>query len=313
MLASYLNILVVFAIILLSYILTWRKWFDNHVADVFSKLVLNITLPLNMFLNMTQKFTRDEFLQLFQGIALPFVSILVTFSISYVYAKITKVSVTRKGTFMTMFTAANTIFMGLPVNMAVFGEKAIPYALLYYICNTTFFFTVGIMLIASDNQKIEVKKAKFSVKRLLKQLLSPALMGFVVGILWLLTGIPVPKPLFDFSTYIGGMTTALSLFVIGIIIYQTGIKNLKMNKDVAGVLIGRYLISPLVVYLLSFLIPVPPLMLKVFILQSAMPVQNAMPILARGYGADEEFATSSLTYSILSYFVFIIVILKLFF
>lgn len=24
---------------------------------------------------------------------------------------------------MTMFTAANTIFMGLPVNMAVFGEK----------------------------------------------------------------------------------------------------------------------------------------------------------------------------------------------
>ncbi|MEG0730956.1 MAG: AEC family transporter [Vagococcus sp.] len=311
--ASYLNILVVFAIIFLSYVLTWRKWFDNHVADVFSKLVLNITLPLNMFLNMTQKFTKAEFLELFKGIALPFVSILVTFLISFIYTKVTKVPVTRRGAFMTMFTAANTIFMGLPVNMAVFGEKAIPYALLYYMCNTTFFFTIGIILIAGDNPEIKMNQARFSFKKLMKQLLSPALMGFVVGILWLLTGVPVPKPLFDFSTYVGGMTTALSLFVIGIIIYQTGIKNLKMNKDVAGVLIGRYLISPLIVYLLSFLIPVPPLMLKVFILQSAMPVQNAMPILARGYGADEEFATSSLTYSILSYFIFIIVILKLFF
>ncbi len=311
MLASYLNILVVFAIILLSYVLTWKKWFDNHTADTFSKLVLNITLPLNMFLNMTQKFTREEFLELFKGIALPFVSIIVTFGISFIYAKLTNVSIKRRGTFMTMFTAANTIFMGLPVNMAVFGEKAIPYALLYYICNTTFFFTIGIMLIANDNPQIDVKTADFSLKKLGKQLLSPALMGFVVGIIWLLTGIDVPKPLFDFSTYVGGMTTALSLFVIGIIIYQTGIKNLKVDKDVIGVLIGRYIISPSVVYLLSFLIPVPPLMLKVFILQSAMPVQNAMPILARSYGADEKFATSSLTYSILSYFLFIIIILKL--
>ena len=312
MLAAYLNILVVFAIILLSYILTWRKWFDNHTADVFSKLVLNITLPLSMFLNMTQKFTRSEFLELFKGIALPFTSIIITFGISFIYAKVTKVPVTRRGSFMTMFTAANTIFMGLPVNMAIFGEKAIPYALLYYMCNTTFFFTIGILLIANDNPEIDIKKAKFSFKKLLKQLLSPALMGFVVGIMWLLTGIDVPKPLFDFSTYVGGMTTALSLFVIGIIIYQTGIKNIKMNKDVVGVLLGRYFISPLVVYLLSWVIPVPPLMLNVFILQSAMPVQNAMPILARSYGADEEFTTSSLTYSILSYFVFILIILKLF-
>lgn len=312
MLAAYLNIMVVFAIILLSYILTWRKWFDSYVADVFSKLVINIALPLSMFLNMTQRFTRDEFIELFRGVALPFVSILITFGISFVYARVTKVPITRRGCFMTMFTASNTIFMGLPVNMAVFGEKAIPYALIYYICNTTFFFTIGIMLIAKDNSAINMKTIKFSFKKFLKQLLSPPLMGFMVGTLWLLTGKSVPKPLFDFSTYIGGMTTALSLFVIGIIIYNTGIKNLKMDKDVAGVLIGRYIVSPLVVYGISFLIPVPTLMLQVFILQSAMPVQNAMPILSRMYGADEEFATSSLTYSILSYFVFILLILKLF-
>lgn len=313
MIAAYLNILVVFAIILVGYVLTQVKWFDNKTADLFSKLVLNVTLPLSMFLNMTEKFNRHDFLELFSGILLPFVSIIVTFLISLAYSRITKVERTRRGSFQTMFTAANTIFMGLPVNMAIFGEKAIPFALLYYICNTTFFFTIGIMMISSDNPENHLNPAPFSFKKLAKQLLSPAIMGFIVGIMWMLTDIPVPKPINDFASYIGGMTTALSLFVIGIIIYQTGFKKLQMDKDVAGVLIGRYIISPLVVFGLSFIIPVPSLMLKVFILQSAMPVQNAMPILARGYGADSKFATSALTYSILGYFIFIFIILSIFF
>ena len=313
MVAAYLNILVVFAIIFLGYMLTKKKWFDNHVADVFSKLVLNVTLPLSMFLNMTQQFTRDEFLELFAGLAIPFLSIIITFLISIVYSKVTHVSDTRKGAFRTMFTAANTIFMGLPVNMAVFGEKAIPYALLYYICNTLFFFTIGIMIIGQDNPDNRMDQSGFSLEKLLKQLLSPAILGFLIGVLWMLTGFSVPKPIIDFSSYIGGMTTGISLFVIGIIVYQTGFKNLTLDKDVAGVLLGRYVVSPLIVYALSFLIPVPDLMLKVFILQSAMPVQTSMPLIAKGYGADEKFVTTSLTYSLIGYIGFIFVILSLFF
>lgn len=51
-------------------------------------------------------------------------------------------------------------------------------------------------------------------------------------------------------------------------------------------------------------------MLNVFILQSAMPVQNSMPILAKGYGADETFVTSSLVYSIVGYLFVILVLLQ---
>lgn len=310
LLEAYLNILVIFGVMFVGYALTWRKWFDNQIADVFSKLVLNIALPLNMFLNMTEKFTKAEFLSLAKGILLPALSIVITYLISIAYAKLTKVPTGRIGTFRVMFTASNTIFMGLPVNIAIFGEKAIPYALLYYICNTTFFFTLGIYLIQKDNLKVEEVRGTFSFRFLLRKLLSPALLGFFIGLCWMLLEIPLAVPLRDFAKYLSQLTTPLSLFVIGIIIYQTGIKNLKLDKDTLGVLLGRYLISPLVVVLLSKFIEVPALMLNVFILQSAMPVQNSMPILAKGYGADEGFATSSLVYSILSYLFVIIVLLK---
>lgn len=307
-LTAYLNIFVIFALMFLGYLLTWKKWFDNMIADTFSKLVLNFALPASMFLNITQKFSKDQFLHLFKGMLLPITSILVTFVISIIYAKLTKVPRSRQGTFETMFTASNTIFIGLPINLAIFGEVAVPYVLLYYICNTTFFWTIGVYLIATDSPGIKQSQIKFNFFTAIKQIFSPALLGFIVGLFWLLLGIPTPHFVKDFLGYLGDLTTPLSMLFIGTIVYFTGITNLKMNKDTFGVLLGRYLISPLVVLGLSYIIPIPPMMLKVFIIQSAMPVQNSVPILTRSYKADTEFSTTSLTYSVLLY-LFIIPIL----
>ena len=95
------------------------------------------------------------------------------------------------------------------------------------------------------------------------------------------------------------------MFIIGIIVYYSGIKNLRMTKDLAGVLAGRFLLSPLIVWLIGQWIQVPSLMLQVFIIQASMPVQNSVPILVRNYQGDEEFAASSLGYSVLIYMIYI--------
>lgn len=46
-------------------------------------------------------------------------------------------------------------------------------------------------------------------------------------------------------------------------------------------------------------------------IQSSMPVQNSIAILARNYNADEEFGASSLGYSVLVYLVYIPILLKI--
>ena len=308
MLESYLNIMVVFALVLMGYILSWKGMFDKNLMGVFSNLVLTIALPFNMFLNIIERFTRDEFLSLFKGMLLPALSIIITFGISWVYARLTNVEITSCGVFKTMFTASNTIFMGLPINLAIFGEVSVPYVLLYYICNTTFFWTVGIYLISGDSQDPTIEQVKMEPLGVIKLLLSPAMLGFIIGLIWMLLGIPEIPVLTKFATHLSNLTTPISMFVIGMIIYQTGIKNLRMTKDTFGVLLGRYLISPLVVIVLSWFIHVPDMMLKVFIIQSAMPAQNTMPVLAERYGADAEFATTTQAYTFILY-LFIIPIL----
>lgn len=311
MLQAYVKIFAIFALMFLGYFLSYKQWFSNRTADVFSKLVLNIALPFNMFLNMTANFSRDEFLTLFSGMIIPVISMTATFIISLLYRKLAKVTPSRQGTFTAMFTYSNTIFIGLPINLAIFGEKAIPYALLYYIVNTTFFWTLGIYEIAQDNPDIEKARIAFHPLVLLKKIFTPALLGFIIGLLWVLTTFDVPQFITSFGGYLADLTTPLSMFVIGIIIYFSDLKNLKMNKDIFGVLLGRFVFSPVIVWLLGFVFPVPPLMLAVFMIQSSMPVQNSIAILARNYNADEEFGASSLGYSVLVYLVYIPILLKI--
>jgi predicted permease len=143
----------------------------------------------------------------------------------------------------------------------------------------------------------------------LKKVMNPAMLGFILGIIWLLTGAKVPLALANFATYIGNLTTPLSMFIIGITIYFLGIRTLKLNKAIVGVLMGRFIISPVIIILLTRLISIPDMMIKVFFIQSSMPIQNSVPILARLYRADVEFATSTLGYTVLSYLAVVPILL----
>lgn len=311
MVSAYINILFIFALMFIGYLLTYKQWFSNQIGDAFSKLVLQIALPCNMFLTITKNFSRSEFLHLVSGTIIPLISMLLTFVISIAYCRILKVTPTRTGIFSTMFTCSNTIFIGLPINLAIFGGESVPHVLLYYIVNTSIFWTLGIYFIARDNPQIEQATVNFHIVPILKKIFSPALLGFLIGLCAVLVNITVPASIETFLGYLANLTTPLSMFVIGIIVYNVGIKNLTLNKDIIGVLLGRYVISPLIVWLLGQWISIPPLMLSVFIIQSTMPVQNSVPILARSYAADQQFAASSLGYSVLLYLAYIPLLLKL--
>ncbi len=276
-------------------------------------MVLNLALPCNMFLNITANFSKKEFLSLFSGMIIPLISMLVTLLISLICARLFKIAPDHRGTFSTMFTCSNTIFIGLPINLAIFGEKSIPFVLLYYIVNTSIFWTIGVYLIARDNPQAKTATISFHPIVMLKKLFSPALLGFIIGLICMLLAWPIPNFILKFGSYLADLTTPLSMFAIGIIIYFTGIKNLKMTKDIALVLVGRFFIAPFIVWILGHFITVSPLMLNVFMVQASMPVQNAVPILVRNYEGDQRYASASLCYSILFYLPFIATLMKLIF
>lgn len=131
----------------------------------------------------------------------------------------------------------------------------------------------------------------------LKRIFNPPLIGFLIGVGLVLLQIKLPKFIFDSFKMVGGLTTPLSIFCVGITMYEMGFKNFRLDKDSILVFAGRFLVTPFITWLLSHFIPVPKLMRDVFIIMSAMPVMVNSAIISRVYNGDYEFATAMITYS----------------
>ena len=131
---------------------------------------------------------------------LPVCSMLLALVVGKTAAKLLDVRQGRRGVFVTNFFIANTMFIGLPVNLALFGDESIPSVMLYYMVNLTFFWTLGVQNIVAD---IEGKAGGIFSMQVLKKLWSPPLMGFVAAILLIVLNIPLPRFLVRGFQYVG--------------------------------------------------------------------------------------------------------------
>lgn len=301
MLLGASSILSILLIIAVGFILSKIKWIDNKTADVFSKIVINISLPSLMIINIYQRFSNEALSQYKYGIITCFICILLSYLISYIIGRITKIDKAKLGIFCALFTFSNTIFIGLPVNTSIYGDESIPFVLLYYFANTTLFWTLGVY---------NIKKRKFdSDARLLnlqslRKIFSPPLLGFLIGLAIVLLNIELPVFLSDTLKHIGNLTTPLSMIFIGLMISSIKLKDIKLDLYSLIIIIGRFIISPLIVFLFLKTIEPPTLMQNVFILEAAMPIMAQIAVVARHYENESEYTSWLITFTtILSIFV----------
>lgn len=294
-LQSLESILPVIILISLGYILQIKKWFDISFSDNISKLIMNIALPASIFVSVMEYLTVDRLIKLSSGLVYVALATIFGYILAYILVKALKIRAGRRGTFINTFVNANTIFIGLPLNIALFGDKATEYFLVYYIINTISTWTLGIYLMTTDSQV----QSKTTVSFDWKKLLPPPLIGFLVAIVFLLAKIPVPQVMTKTLTYVGNIVTPLSLIYIGIVLAKAGLASVKFDKDSVYALCGRFLIAPLLMLIVIKTIGtnLPDLEARTFMLQSAVSSLAVMPILAHQGSGDVEYATNIVTLS----------------
>ena len=306
-LRSISGILVILGMILVGFVIGEKGWFDDKSRGLLAKLVTQVALPCYMLYTITQRFTAADLLKMLPALRFPALSMVVLLGIATAVAKIFAVRQDRRGLFISMFFNSNTIFVGLPINQALFGDDSIPYVLIYYMCNTTFFWTLGTYLIQRDGEG----EAQFDLKTSVKKVFSPPLMGFILGLVMVMLQIKLPAFLASDLQYLGNLTTPLSMIFIGLSVSHVGVKQLVLGKDQLLILLGRFVVAPLIMATIVYWAPLPSLMKQVFIIQSAMPVMTNAPVVARLYGADSDYAAVMVTETTLATMVVIPILMLL--
>ncbi len=304
-------------------------WLRNsgRLGDTFknniSFIIMDITLPVSIFMSVVTKLNRNKLLSLSSSLFYVFLSFLLGYIIAIALVKIFKIQKGRRGTFINMAVNANTIFIGMPLNLALFGDQVLPFFLIYYLMNTISAWAIGIFFISADDPT-KVKGEKNAAGFNWKKLLPAPLIGFIMALVWLILGLPItfivqPKgfPMLG-NTFemIGGLVTPLSLIYIGIILADAGLKSIHFDRDSVLALVARFVIAPAI--MLSVLIffmhtgaTIPSMETSTFVIQAAAPCLAVLPILVGRSHGDVGYATNVVVTSTVLFVVVVPILMEI--
>lgn len=286
MLNSLNSVIIIFTMIGIGFILTKKGLLNEETNHIFSKLVINVSLPLMMVVSLSERFTRAELFRSGWWLLISFTCVILSYFGGKLLARVTKCE--SEGVFLPMVTFSNTIFIGLPVNVAIFGERSLPYVFLFYLANTVLFWTLGVA-------KLSGREKMGSITEAVKKLINPPLMGFMGGVFLIITGIELYKPLIDAFRYVGGITTPLSLFFIGTVLANQNLDGLSIGKKETIMLVGKFVMAPVITIVIlsiaGIYLEIPTLLKHVYLIQASMPSMTNVAIVARYYNRDYKYAS----------------------
>lgn len=300
-------VIVIFLLIGAGMLAAWRGWITPRVADAFPKLLVNLAVPCMAVYHFYTGLGREQVFDAW----LPLLMLAAVYPASYYLGKlfsiIFNIPKTRRGVFTVLFSFSNSMFIGFPVAQALFGNAGLPYAMLYYLGNTTFFWVLGYYTIRRDADVMSGTRSCVSAREVLRKLATPPIITIAVMLAVVILEIPLPKFAVSAAGYLGALTTPLSLIFMGCVIWQAGPKGLGFEANIGHVLFGRFVLIPALMFavcqLAITLLPAGPasmvMVRNVFTVQAGLPVMTQTVILAQLYGADVEFATKSFIWTTL--------------
>lgn len=304
---SIQSVLVIVLIMALGYVLRKEKWLSDSFGNDIARLILNISLPAAIFVTVLEKLNRGELASFSGYLLLGVIAFAISYVLSIVWARVAHVGTGRIGTFINGITNPNTVFIGLPLNVALFGNQSLTYFLVYYVLDVFSTWTAGLFIVNSDDPTTKNKKTYLDWHKILPV----PLLAFIIAIVVLLFNIPILKITFVKSslTYIGSLVTPLSLIYIGIILANAGLKNMRFDLDTVMVMIGRFVCVPAImigVLLVAMkFATLPKLLTQTMVTQSAVPAIAVLPILVHNAHGDVKFSANVVSISTVMFIVVI--------
>ena len=268
----------------------------DDTGRITTAKIVNLSIPFFLFNSVTTKFTHDQLVELLGMAWLPFVTVCLNLLISLALIRLGLVRRELSGTFTAAFTGSTVLFVGVPMTTALFGEEGIPYLLVYFFANCLYIWTVGLYNIQLDGvSRAHHQKPKLISLHSIRMLFSPPLLAFMAGVLVVLLALPIPQFISGTAKVIGQITSPLALIFIGMTIESLGFGKLKhLPREIWLILASCFILRPVVMYIVTGFFDMEPIMRQVFVASAALPVSSVVAVLAKSYGADEEFASEAI-------------------
>lgn len=282
------QVMVLFIVILVGFYARKMNIITAEVSQKLSVFLLYVTMPLMIIISFHVDFStqmlRDAGIVFLLSIAAHVLSILIG---KILFSRFPD-NISKVMRFSAVFS--NCAFMGFPIIEGIFGRGGIFFASVYIAVFHIFIWTYGIGL-------FEGKMNFRDKKQLLSAFLNPGLISVAIGMLIFIFGIRLPFPLYRAVGMIGGLTTPLSMLIVGSLLASADFRGVLFKVHLYFGVFVRLLLIPGIVLLILRQFNFPSLLLGITVVLTAMPVAVNTAIFAEKYGADSQLASQYIAVS----------------
>ncbi|WP_419740752.1 AEC family transporter [Ruegeria sp.] len=291
MVEIFLRTLPFFVIIGLGYWAGRTRFFTEEATAYLTKFVFFFALSAMLF-----RFAATlPFAEIFNGrlIIGYLIGTLAVYALASLVAWIRGLDIPTAAVEAQCAAIGNVGFLGLPMLAMLLSEAAIgPVMLILAVDLVVFSSLIVILINGGRDGKLTVKTLRLIGVGLLK---NPMIVSISAGLTWSALQIPVPGPMNDFLTILGGAATPGALFAIGASLAGKSAERVQ----IAGWLsFCKLIVHPACVAVaLLWLVPVDTFSATVAIAAAALPVAGNVYMLAAHYGVAPHRASAAILLS----------------
>lgn len=272
-----LQIVMVLLIAAIGVGLRARKVLGDAAIRAINSIILNISWPA-LVLMITQRDMQHVTSGQFFATFLFSLALMAVFSVGFFYVGRAWLPKQRQSVFAVLCAMPNAAFVGLPLVDAAYGAQGVTYLGAFVIAFNLVMWTVHVRLFGAGGQSW------------LKSFLNVGVIANLTGLVLFMLRIRLGDPLRSLSVQLGGMTTPLSMLLLGVRLGDTVHLRDMLYAPLWITAAIRLLAMPLALYVLLNLLGVGGMQRNVLVLASAMPCANAAQLFAERYGKDHLYA-----------------------
>ena len=274
-------VLPVFGIIAAGYVAGRRGLLGEASSEALNRFVYWVALPVLLFKAMATveigTVVKADFLIGFM------LSLAAVWAASMLLARFAFGRGLAEATMHGMNTVyGNAGYMGIPLALATYGAEAVFPAIFITVIYTALIVGAAIVMIEIGTGKSD-RLGPVLRKVFLALIRNPMLIAPVLGLLWAMSGLPLPAPAETFCTILGAAAGPCALFAIGLFLVGKPLR--EGLGEVTVMTFVKLAVQPLVTALfMIWLFPVDPLWAKVAILMATLPTGAGSFVLSLSYG-----------------------------
>ncbi len=273
-------------LVLIGYFGTRRGLLTEGFSKKASALVMNVFLPASVFLSITEGTGQISVRQLPHILLMLTLFLLISYLLAGLYARLYARRSSDPASTELSAGVMNTLLVGLPILQCVYGSRAVLYTGLSNLPFNLLLYTYGVWRLGNSGSE-----GRGGLR--LRDMFTMCLTVTLLALVFFCFGIPVPGFVRRTLSIASGVTTPMSMIVIGITMGSENLVQALKDRRVYLICLLRLFVCPLLVWLALRPLTDDALLLKTCVVLSGCPTGIIVPMLTLQYRHDPLLPSNS--------------------